>query len=265
MVSYAGRRKILVVDGKIGFTGGINIGELWAPPDAPELGWRDDDVEIRGPAAGDMRAAFYDVWKQCGGAVPAGVRPMSIVATHDSHVRVLTNRIEGRKNRVIHRTYLFGLRHATTSVDIASAYFLPGPRFLRALRSAAGRGVRVRILIPEHSDQRIVALATSSLYGRLLASGVEVFMYLPRVLHTKTAIFDGRYTMIGSHNLDAVSAQYNLECNVVVDSAEFGAISRASFERDLADSTRLELDTWKRRPVPLRFVAWFAALFRAFM
>jgi cardiolipin synthase len=150
-------------------------------------------------------------------------------------------------------------------VDIASAYFLPGPRFLRALRSAAGRGVRVRILIPEHSDQRIVALATSSLYGRLLASGVEVFMYLPRVLHTKTAIFDGRYTMIGSHNLDAVSAQYNLECNVVVDSAEFGAISRASFERDLADSTRLELDTWKRRPVPLRFVAWFAALFRAFM
>ena len=81
------------------------------------------------------------------------------------------------------------------------------------------------------------------------------------IAHDDSAFLGGS----DDRNLDAVSAQYNLECNVVVDSAEFGAISRASFERDLADSTRLELDTWKRRPVPLRFVAWFAALFRAFM
>lgn len=262
-VAYRDHRKMLVVDGDVGFTGGINIGELWAPPEFPESAWRDDGIEICGPAARDLRAAFYDVWGRVGRKVPAD----AAVPNEKEHtrVRVLTNRIEAGPNRAIRRAYLSAVRHAATSVDIASAYFLPGTRFLHALRAAARRGVRVRLLVPEHSDMLFVALAMNSLYGRLLAAGAEVFAYSPRVLHAKTAIFDARYTMIGSHNLDALSWRFNLECNVVVDSTEFAGVVRESFERDLRDAKKLDLEVWRRRPRWLRLIAWFAALFRTLL
>jgi cardiolipin synthase A/B len=260
-LAYRDHRKLLVVDGTIGFAGGINIGEFWAPPDAPEFAWRDDGIEIRGPAVHALRTAFNQVWRQCGQVVRNdGISPSE---APDPRVRVLTNRVGRRPTRSILRTYLLGLRRASTSVDIANAYFLPGPRFLRAMRRTARRGVRVRLLVPWHSDVWIVSLAMNSLYGRLLSDGVEVYAYVPRTLHAKTAIFDTRFTMIGSHNLDTVSWRFNLECNVVVDSPEFAAIVRESFERDLAEATPLDLMTWRERPLSLRLLAWSAALFRS--
>lgn len=260
-VAHRDHRKLLVVDAEIGIAGGINIGEPWDPPESPGSAWRDDDIEIRGPAAKAMRAAFYDVWRRSGRAVPAEILGIDPRRDEDPRVRVLTNRIEYRPDRAILRAYLFGIRRATTCIDIANAYFLPGPRFLHALRQAARRGVRVRLLVPRHSDVPVMALAMSSIYGRLLDDGAEVFAYLPRVLHSKTAIFDDRFTMIGSHNLDAVSWRFNLECNVMVDSERFATLARESFERDLREAERLDLDTWRRRPGWLRIAGWFAALF----
>jgi cardiolipin synthase len=256
---FRDHRKLLVVDGATGFVGGINLGDAWLPEDGPEAAWRDDGIEIRGPAAGSVRAAFYGVWRRLGGASPFDVRRMT--PRSPGGVRVLTNRVERRPNRPILRTYLQAIGHAQRSVDIASAYFLPGVRFLRALRAAARRGVRVRVLVSERSDVQIVALAMSSLYGRLLADGVEVFAYAPRVLHSKTAVFDDRLTMIGSHNLDAASTRFNLECDVAVESAELARIVRASFERDLTDARKLDLESWKSRPAWLRLAGWGAALF----
>jgi cardiolipin synthase len=261
LLAYRDHRKVLVVDGIVGFTGGINIGEHWAPPDAPESAWRDDAIEIRGPAVRALRSAFNQVWRRTGRKVTSdGIKtPRS----RDRRVRVLTNRVGLHPSRSILRAYLLGLRRAERSIDIANAYFLPGPRFLHAMRRAARRGVRVRLLIPSQSDVWVVALAMSSLYGRLLSDGVEVYAYAPRVLHAKTAVFDTRYTMVGSHNLDTLSSRFNLECNVVVDSPEFARIARASFERDLADAERLDVETWHERPLSLRFLAWSAALFRS--
>jgi len=258
-VAHRDHRKVLVVDAEVGFTGGINISELWAPPGSPETAWRDDDIEIHGPAVRRLRAAFYTVWRRAGRRAPDGA--LLVDGDDDPRLRVLTNRVLRRPTRTIRRAYLKAIRGATTSIDIASAYFLPDIRFLHALRAAARRNVRVRILVPEHADVRIVALAMSSLYGRLLADGAEVFAYAPRVLHAKTAIFDGRFTMIGSHNLDAASARFNLECNVVVDSAELARAVHESFERDLADAKRISLDKWRRRPRWLRLFGWVAALF----
>jgi cardiolipin synthase len=257
-------RKLLVIDGAIGFTGGINIGEAWAPPDAPEAAWRDDAIEVQGPAAAALRTAFYVVWGRASRAAPVAAAA-ALAVLQDSGVRVLTNRIGDHPNRSIARTYLFALRHATTSIDIANAYFLPGPRFLHALRRAARRGVRIRVLVAERSDVRIVALATQSLYGRLLGDGVEVFAYSSRVLHAKTALFDGRFTLIGSHNLDATSTRFNLECGVVVDSEEFARIVGASFERDLAEAKKVELREWEDRPPWIRLVGRVAGLFGRFL
>lgn len=218
---FRDHRKILVVDGEIGFTGGINIGEPWAPPDDPASAFRDDAVELRGPAVRVLRAACLDTLRRCGSPLAADTVDTSRA---DALVRVLTNRIGERISRAIRRAYVVGLRKASRSIDVASAYFLPGPIFLHAMCAAARRGVRVRVLVPERSDVWIVALAMQSILGRLLAAGVEVYVYTPRVLHSKTAVFDGRSTLIGSHNLDALSLSYNLECDVVVDSAEFARV-----------------------------------------
>jgi cardiolipin synthase len=256
---FRDHRKLLVVDGLTGFVGGINLGDAWLPEDGPDSAWRDDGIEIRGPAAASVRAAFYGVWRHLGGDAPADVRRAA--PREPNGVRILTNRVERRPDGPILRTYLQAIRRARWSVDIASAYFLPGVRFLRALRAAARRGVRVRVLVSEHSDVQIVALAMSSLYGRLLADGVEVFAYAPRVLHSKTAVFDDRLTMIGSHNLDAASTRFNLECDVAVESAELASIVRASFERDLTEARKLDLQSWRTRPAWLRLAGWGAALF----
>ncbi len=254
-------RKILVVDCVVGFTGGINIGELWDPPDSPETAWRDDVIEVRGPSARLLRSAFFDVWQRCARAIPTD----AICATVAGQVEVLSNRIARRPDRAIRRRYRTLVGHAKTSIDIASAYFLPGRGFLHALRRAARRGVRVRVLVPEHSDVWIVGMAMTSLYGRLLADGVEVFLYRPRVLHSKTAIFDRRLTTIGSHNLDEWSSRFDLECNVFVDSSEFAQSVSESFELDLSVSRRLDLESWRKRALHVRLLAWLAALFRAFL
>jgi cardiolipin synthase len=264
-IAHRDHRKLLVVDAEVAVLGGINLGEPWAPPDFPEAAWRDDDIEIRGPAARVLRTAFYDVWRRAGRKVQAGALAVPSREEEAQGVQVLTNRIEQRPNQVIARAYLSAVRHATSSIDITSAYFLPGLRFLRALRRAARRGVRVRLLVPEHSDVLMVALAMNSLYGRLLADGAEVFAYEPRVLHAKTATFDDRFTMIGSHNLDNLSWRFNLECNVMVESAEFTSVVRESFERDLRDANKLDLHAWRSRPAWLRLVGWFAALFQRFL
>jgi cardiolipin synthase len=260
---FRDHRKILVVDGVAGFAGGINIGDLWAPSTGHGRAFRDDAVELRGPAAASIREAFIQVWKRCGGEdiFDGGV----LVAVPDPLVRVLTNRIEGLPDRSIRRLYLDGLRRAITSIDIASAYFLPGPLFLDALRSAAKRGVRVRVLVPERSDVWLASLAMDSLLGRLLADGVEVYAYTARILHSKTATFDGRFTIVGSHNLDTISLRFNLECNVIIDSAVVAAMARRAFEHDLEDARSLDLTTWKGRSRTLRVLAWCAALLRAIL
>ncbi|MEO7110813.1 MAG: phosphatidylserine/phosphatidylglycerophosphate/cardiolipin synthase family protein, partial [Polyangiaceae bacterium] len=252
-------RKMLIVDESCGFAGGINIGEAWAPPDAPQDAWRDDAIEVHGEPAQMLRAAFLDVWQKLSG-IPAAA--ITLRPIQPSRVRVLTNTIEPRPNRAIRRAYLRAIRQATKSIDIANAYFLPGPLFLYAIRQAARKGVRVRILVPEHSDVFVAGLAMSSLYGRLLTDGAEVFAYLPRILHSKTAIFDGRLTMIGSHNLDALSWRFDLECDIAVDSEELAKLVHDSFERDLTESRQLDLNVWRSRHWSLRLLAWLAALFR---
>ncbi len=262
-VANRDHRKLLVVDGEIGFTGGINIGEPWAPPDAPAQAFRDDAIELRGPAVGALRGACLETLSRCGSALRAP-QPNDTSAP-DPRVRVLTNKIERRPNRAIRRAYLAGIRRATRSIDIASAYFLPGPIFLHALRSAAKRGVRVRLLVPAHSDVWIVSIAMQSILGRLLAEGVEVYAYEARVLHSKTGVFDARFALIGSHNLDELSLSYNLECDVAVDSPAFARVVLDAFEDDLTQARRLDLASWRRRSIALRAVAFIAALFRGLM
>jgi cardiolipin synthase len=181
----------------------------------------------------------------------------------NGRVVVLANQ-QGRA-RAIRHAYLKAIRSARERIDIANAYFLPGPLFLAALSRAKRRGAEVRILLPGQSDIWVVSMAMSSLIGRLLEANARVFAYQGRVFHAKTAVFDETMATIGTYNLDARSRRYNRECNIAVYDAAVARAVRASFERDLEDSTEVSLSAWKERSLPHRFFAWFAYPLRQFL
>jgi len=262
-VRFRDHRKVLVVDGNIAFTGGINLAWQWLPRDEGGEAWRDDAVEIQGPTAGQLRTLFYDTWWRCGGSMTfEGIQARPNPA---SRVYVLANMVYGRPDRTIRRAYLVALKRARRTVDIASAYFLPGPVFLHALRMARRRGVRVRVLVPERSDILLADLALYDIARVLLRDGIEVYAYQGEILHSKTAIVDRRFVTIGSHNLDTLSWRFNLESNIVVDEPAFARIVTKSFEQDLRSAKQITGDVTAHLSPWVRALAWIAARLRAFL
>ncbi len=260
---FRDHRKVLVVDGEVAFTGGINLAAPWLPREEGGEAWRDDAVEIRGPTASQLRTLFYDTWWRCGGSmVHEGVRARPNSA---SRVFVLANMVYGRPDRTIRRAYLVALKRARRTVDIASAYFLPGPVFLHALRMARRRGVRVRVLVPARSDVLLADLALYDIARILLRDGIEVYAYQGGVFHAKTAIVDRRFVTIGSHNLDSLSWRFNLESNIVVDEPAFARIVTGSFEDDLRHAKRITGDVTAHLTPWVRALAWIAGRLRAFL
>jgi len=254
-------RKILVVDESIGFTGGMNIGDPWLPVEQGGQDWRDDAVEVHGPMASDLRSLFFETWRREGRTPPPDARKLPRKVS--GRIVVLANH-HGPK-RGIRNSYLKGIRHAKTRVDITNPYFLPGPILLAALRAARRRGVDVRILIPGINDVWVVSMAMSSIIGRLLESEVRVFAYQGRVLHAKTGVFDETMATVGTYNLDPRSRRFNRECNLAVYDGAFARAVRTSFERDLESATELSLASWKGQPLVHRFLAWLAYPARQFL
>jgi len=260
-LNHRDHRKILVVDEKIGFTGGMNIGDPWLPIEEGGQDWRDDAMEVRGPVAADLRSLFFETWRREGRTPPAETHRLSRKVS--GRVVVLANQ-HGPK-RSIRNAYLKGIRHAQKRIDITNPYFLPGPILLRSIRAARRRGVDVRVLLPGINDVWLVSMAMSSIIGRLLQSQVRVFAYQGRVLHAKTAVFDETMATVGTYNLDPRSRRYNRESNIAVYDAAVARMARASFEEDLKSATELSLASWKERPLHLRVVAWLASLLRQFL
>jgi cardiolipin synthase len=259
---FRDHRKILVVDSQMAFCGGLNLAIQWLPREEGGGDWRDDVIEIQGPAALELRALACEAWSRLGHAQP--VVKSAPPPEQPTRLWVLANRIAERPNRRIRRTYLLAIRRARKSIDITNPYFLPGPLFLRALREARKRGVRVRLLVPGISDVWLVNVAMREVVAKLARHGVEVYAYQPSVLHAKTAILDERIVVCGSHNLDTFSWRFDLEANVLIDDRSFAAVVTQSFERDLANALRLASSV---QPPPVFFglLAWIAARFRTYL
>jgi cardiolipin synthase len=246
-------RKLLVVDGRVAFTGGINLAAQWMAQSEGGGGWRDDVIMVRGPCAGELRSLFYDTWKKKPFAIiPSDVRPLP--KRRSRPVWVLANLFRRRRN--IRREYLVRIANAKKSVDVANSYFIPNRSVRGALFRAAARGVRVRVLVPSQSDVPIVQQAVEALFEMLLTNGVEIYAMNSRILHAKTAIIDEQFTMIGSYNLDSRSWLKNLEANVAVEDEAFARYVRSWFERDCELGMRVDLETWRRRPVTKRILEW---------
>lgn len=257
-------RKILVIDGKTGFTGGINIADYWLSLDEGGAGWRDDMVRIDGPAVAGLSDCFARVWGRLRGrklCVPEALRtpppPASSRRPPPPAVRVLGQRFI-RTQREISRAYLHYLRGAKERIFIANSYFVPDGRVLRALARAARRGVDVRIIVPGQSDVDIVRHASRAVWGRLLRAGVRIFEWEESVLHAKTAVVDGVWSTIGTFNFDYMSLRMNLEVNVSVLDARFAQRLESSFLEDFALCREVLLVDFRFRPLGQRLLEYLA-------
>lgn len=249
-------RKLLVVDGRVAITGGFNIADHWAPKHAGGGGFRDDGIQLLGPAATELRELFYRTF-------PGPVPPLNALAPEqgDTDVTVLANDLLAER-RGIYDGYINAIAKATSYIIICNSYFIPSGRVRKALARAVMRGVRVRVLVPRDSDVKVAQMASRHLYERLLSSGVEVNEWRGGVLHSKTAVIDDCWCTVGSFNFDARSINTNLELNVAMESVPVATALRARVEMDLADSVTIELSKWRERSFLIRLVERFFYAFR---
>lgn len=257
-------RKSLIVDSHVGFTGGINLSNDYAAVEDGGGGWRDTHLRLEGPAVLELEYFFRRTWRRAHGAPlderrygTDGRRPDPLVSIASSHLR--------RSRASIREAYRDAIRGARERVWITNAYFLPQIRLLRALTNAAKRGVDVRLMIAGTTDVPAVLFASRSIYDRLLQAGVRLYEWNGRVMHAKTAVIDGRWSTVGSSNLDAQSLRQNLEANAIVRHPGFAAAMERMFLEDLASCDEINAERWQRRPAWLRAASWGAYLLRRWL
>jgi cardiolipin synthase len=258
-------RKILVVDGKVAFAGGVNITAAYArsslfrsrTKQMRAVGWRDTHLEIWGPAVAALQWMFLDNWaSQKEGDLPARNYFPALPAMGDKILRVL--RSQPGSNHEIFKAYFLAIQGATTSIHITAGYFAPDAQTLKVLVDAARRGVQVQIILPSVSDSWLTSHAARSFYAEMLRAGIQVFELKTSVLHAKTAVIDGTWSTVGSTNLDMRSFLHNKEVNVIVLGQDFGREMEGAFRDDLLDSTEITLEGWERRPMGQRIQDWMA-------
>ncbi|MDB5747773.1 MAG: cls [Massilia sp.] len=264
-------RKIMVVDGKLAFTGGINISSDYANSslfrsrrstknvDKNKVGWRDTHVRIEGPAVATLQWAFVNNWvRQEAGDLPPSDYFPRLGPVGDKFVRVLATEPNGHSE--IYRSLLVAINEARKSAHITSAYFVPDQQVIDALVAAAKRGVDVKLVLPGVSDHGLVMHAGRAFYEPLLAGGVRIFQLQVAVLHAKTAVIDEAWSTIGSANIDRRSFIHNYELNVVVIDPAFGRDMESAFNEDLRDSKEVTLEQWRNRPWTDRVKEWASRL-----
>ena len=251
-VNYRTHRKALIVDGEVAFVGGIGIADQWARDTEKERKWRDTHIKVVGPAATDVEAAFNENWIETGGVVEPDVIP------HDPNPRgpassiVVWSSPEGGTN-ALKLIYLLALAAARESIDIQSPYLFTDASTEWSLAEARRRGVRVRMLVEgDITDAKPVKFAGRAQYGTLMQQGIEIYEYQPTMMHVKAVMVDGILSIVGSANFDNRSFELNDELNVVVFDRGVAARLREDFERDKQRSRRLDLESWRSRPLHIR-------------
>jgi len=245
-LSFRDHRKILVVDRRVAYTGGMNIGNEYGSSLLPMEGvFRDTHARVEGQTAWEAAIVFREGWLRAGGsALP--LEPLQPADAWGARVMVLDSR-PGRGAEETAAAYAAIVGAARRRLWITVAYFAPRPRVLPILGGAARRGVDVRLLLPGRSDVRLARHSGHGFYASLLALGVRLFEYQPSILHAKTFVADGTATVIGSSNLDFRSFERNAECNFAILDEAVGGTMERQFEKDLTASVEILLPDWKRR------------------
>jgi cardiolipin synthase A/B len=252
-VNYRTHRKALVIDGDVAFVGGIGIADQWVRETDTGPQWRDTHFEVRGPAAINIEAAFNENWIETGGIAEPDLLPHDDEPAGRARSIVVWSSPEGGTNS-LKLLYLLALAAARHSVDIQSPYLITDETTWWSLSEARRRGVHVRLLVEgDITDAKPVKFAGRAAYERMLEQGIEVFEYQPAMMHAKAVTVDGVLVIGGSANFDNRSFELNDELNVAVFDPPLAARLLADFERDIARSRRLDLETWRARPLHIRW------------
>lgn len=249
-LSHRNHRKMLIVDGRIAFAGGINISEVYASGPSSRGGngppeyWRDTDIELEGPVVAEMQRIFINEWYYQNGPPLAPRQYFPKLEQRGDHiVRVIASVPE--QFSLIYVTMISAIVNSETNVYITDAYFAPDLQMLHALEHAARRGVDVRLLLPSQSDEELIVSAERSHYHALLKAGVKIYEWQGKMLHAKTATIDGVWSTVGSSNLDWWSIARDNEINAIILSHSFGDEMNLMFKNDMESSKQIELDEWK--------------------
>lgn len=254
-------RKVLVVDGRVGFTGGVGIAGLWTGDAQDPQHWRDTHFRAEGPVVAQMQAVFLDNWIKATGTVLHGddYFPELPAAGNDAAQMFSSSPSGGSES--MHLMYLLAITSAQHSIHLSSAYFVPDKLSTQALAAALERGVKVRIIVPgKHTDSAIVRRASRARWGDLLAAGAEIHEYLPTMYHCKVLIIDSLMVSVGSTNFDTRSFRLNDEANLNIYAAEFARQQVDVFNADLLHARRVSLKEWQQRPLSEKFLEHAASL-----
>ena len=276
-VNNRDHRKLLVVDGRSAVLGGINISSVYSssPSGGSTSGsaigsrsgdkknglpWRDTDLLVEGPVVAELQKLFLETWKGQKGAPLAERRYFPPLQPQGSEVVRAIGSSPDDPFSQIYVTLISAINSAETEILLTNAYFVPDPQLKKALVDAVARGVDVRLLLPSTSDSSLVFHAGRRHYDELLRGGVKLYERRSALLHSKTGVIDGVWATVGSTNLDWRSFLHNQELSAVILGADFGGKMRAAFERDLAASEQITLESWQRRPIAARVKELFARL-----
>jgi cardiolipin synthase len=242
-------RKLLVIDGRIGFTGGVGIADEWTGHAQDAKHWRDTHFRVEGPAVGQMQAVFMDNWVKSTGNVLHGPQYFpELDAAGNGLAHMFSSSPSGGSDDM-QLMYLMAITAATHCIDLSSAYFVPDKLTINAIVEAAKRGVKVRIITPgKRIDTHTVREASRACWGDLLAVGVEMHEYQPTMFHCKLLVVDAFLVSVGSTNFDSRSFKLNDEANLNIYDRDFARQQTAIFNSDLNRAKRITLDEWRQRP-----------------
>jgi cardiolipin synthase A/B len=248
-LNYRTHRKILVIDGETGFTGGASVADHWLGNAQDKDHWRDTQFKVTGAAARLLEAGFYENWVEAGGEVAPALDPSPERVPQDDRTLVAWSSPTGGSNSM-KLLYLLTLAAAEKRIDISSPYFITDESTMSAIEAAVKRGVKVRILTEgDVTDAKPVKFASRDAYDHLMTMGVEIYEYQPTMMHVKALLVDGIWSIVGSTNFDNRSLELNDELNLGVRDPGLAARLTSDFEQDLRRSHRIDLDEWRKRPI----------------
>ena len=274
MVNNRDHRKLLIVDGRTAFIGGINISSVYSSGSIIKRStksklnrteWRDTDVQIEGPVVAEFQKLFIQTWEKQHGKTLAPKKYFPVLTAVGNDIVRTIGSTPDDPFSLIYLTLMSAIGNAEKQVYLTNAYFVPDPQLRKALIDAAARGVDVRLILPSYSDSAVVFHAGRAHYAKLLAGGVRIYERNGALLHSKTAVIDGVWSTVGSTNLDWRSFMDNDEIDAVILGRDFAAQMNTMFTLDMAASQAIDPQTWEQRPLQFKVKEWLARLWERWL
>ena len=263
-VNHRDHRKLLIVDGKVGFTGGVGFADIWqGNADSPRH-WRDSQFRLEGPAVAQMQAAFMDNWIKTSTRILDGDDYFPELQPVGNDVAQVFKSSPREGTESVRLMYLLSIAAARKNIRLSASYFVPGAITTQELVEACNRGVKIEIIVPgAETDTEVVQHASRAKWGPLLEAGIKIYEYEPTMYHCKIMIVDDIWVSVGSANFDNRSFRLNDEANLNVFAVEFAAEQIRVFEEDKKKTTLVTYDAWKSRSLWQRFMEVLTTPFRS--